>query len=126
MTKKKSHTGYENDAEYPDDPEAEEQEVTGTASTAQPADVEDPKAVHEYTVLTDGAVFHKDHFKTKKADVPPPEEKEGDHVTCSIGDVVALTKEEAHKMRSSGIALAERPEPAQGGRPSAGERRQYE
>jgi hypothetical protein len=105
MTKKKSHTGYENDAE-------------------QPADVEDPKAKHEYTVLTDGAIFHKDHFKMKKADVPPPEEKEGDHVTCGIGDVVALTKEEAYAVRSSGVALAERPEPA--GRPSAEERRQYE
>jgi hypothetical protein len=75
-------------------------------------------------VLTDGAIFHKDHFKMKKADVPPPEEKEGDHVTCGIGDVVALTKEEAYAVRSSGVALAERPEPA--GRPSAEERRQYE
>jgi hypothetical protein len=49
----------------------------------------------------------------KKADVPPPEEKESEYVTCGIGDVVALTKEEAYAMRSTGVALAERPEPAQ-------------
>lgn len=109
MTKKKTHEEYDPDL---NDPEADEVEHEREREhVAKPE--EDPNAVHEFTVLTDGAVFHKDHFKMKKADVPPPEEREGDHVTCNIGDVVSLTKAEAYAMRSSGIALAERPEPVE-------------
>lgn len=113
MTKRKSHSGEgENGSEFDETEMAEDRYHRDVAEYGAKTP-EDPNAAHEYTVLTDGAVFPKDKLSMRKADVPAPVEKEGDHVTCSAGDVVSLTLAEAKAKRDSGIALAERPEPTE-------------
>jgi hypothetical protein len=115
MTKRKSHSGGgENDQEFPDDPDSDEQHWGEDEQRKAAKPEEDPNTPHEFTVLTDGAMFPKDKLSMRKADVPAPAEPEGDSVRCGVGDIVSLTLEEAKAKRASGVALAERPEPTEG------------
>jgi hypothetical protein len=54
------------------------------------------------TVLTDGAVFHKDWLHPSVTQSP-----EGDHQVCGVGDLVMLTDEEFDAHRAGGVCLVD-------------------
>lgn len=104
MSRRKTYE-FESNPDVGEDPDLENEHAE---ETHEPAPYSDPNEEYDYVVMTDGAVFSKDRFAMKKADVPEPEPK-GDMVTCHVGDVVRLTPTEAAAKRASGVALAERP-----------------
>lgn len=98
MSKKKSY-GFESNGD-------EQHEDEPSATQAPPEHSEpDPNQRLEYTVLTDGAMFKRDQFSMKKADVPAKEPEDDEHVVCQVGDRVRLTQAEADTIRASGVAL---------------------